>query len=87
MFSHAQASLETFFGLGLIAGPMVGGILYSVGGYYLPFVSLGILLLVVAILTMCILPKNSENCPPNQTAGTLILPESTQPNINSELVY
>lgn len=68
-----QASLETFFGLGLIAGPMVGGILYSLGGYYLPFVSLGVLLFVVAFLTMCILPKNSENCPPNQTAGTLVL--------------
>lgn len=64
-----QASLETFFGLGLIAGPMVGGVLYSVGGYFLPFVSLGLLLFIVAGITMCILPQNSENCPPNQHAG------------------
>jgi hypothetical protein len=29
-FFFAQASLETFFGLGLIVGPMVGGALYAV---------------------------------------------------------
>lgn len=50
---------------------MIGGILYSIGGYFLPFVSLGLLLFVVAFLTMCILPKNNENCPPNQTAVKL----------------
>lgn len=52
------ASLETFFGLGLIVGPMVGGVLYSFGGYYLPFVTLGLLLFLTAIITMCILPKH-----------------------------
>lgn len=56
--SHSQASLETFFGLGLIVGPMVGGALYSVGGYLLPFVVLGTTLFSVAILTLCILPKH-----------------------------
>lgn len=54
------ASLETFFGLGLIVGPMVGGLLYSIGGYYLPFVSLGLLLLLTALITMCILPKHDN---------------------------
>lgn len=52
------ASLETCFGLGLIVGPMVGGALYSVDGYYLPFVVLGSALFVTAILTLCILPKH-----------------------------
>ena len=35
------ASLETFFGLGLIVGPSVGGALYEAGGYVLPFAVLG----------------------------------------------
>lgn len=39
---------------------MVGGALYSVGGYYLPFVVLGSALFVTAILTLCILPKHSN---------------------------
>ncbi|XP_055609411.1 MFS-type transporter SLC18B1-like isoform X2 [Uranotaenia lowii] len=52
------ASLETCFGLGLIVGPMVGGVLYDAGGYYLPFVVLGSALFITAILTLCILPKH-----------------------------
>ncbi|XP_058823767.1 MFS-type transporter SLC18B1-like isoform X1 [Topomyia yanbarensis] len=61
------ASLETCFGLGLIVGPMVGGALYSVGGYYLPFVILGSALFVTAILTLCILPKHANE--PYQNNG------------------
>lgn len=57
------ASLETFFGLGLIVGPMVGGALYSVGGYFLPFVVLGSVLFITALLTILILPKH----PPDNT--------------------
>lgn len=54
------ASLETFFGLGLIVGPMVGGFLYSIGGYYLPFVTLGLLLFLTAVITMGILPTHDN---------------------------
>ena len=35
------AILETFFGIGMIVGPTVGGALYEAGGFTLPFVSLG----------------------------------------------
>ena len=35
------AILETFFGIGMIMGPTVGGALYELGGFTLPFVSLG----------------------------------------------
>lgn len=67
--STTFASLETFFGLGLIVGPMVGGVLYSLGGYYLPFVTLGMLLFSTAVLTMCILPKHNEIRRPGHTNG------------------
>lgn len=53
----AFATMETFFGLGLIVGPTVGGALYEVGGYTLPFVVLGVLLLGAAIMTCCLLPS------------------------------
>lgn len=67
------ASLETFFGLGLIVGPMVGGLLYSIGGYYLPFVSLGLLLLLTAVITMCILPKHDDVVQHESSKGMLLI--------------
>ena len=35
------ALLETFFGVGMICGPTVGGALYELGGFTLPFATLG----------------------------------------------
>ncbi|XP_018573971.1 MFS-type transporter SLC18B1-like isoform X2 [Anoplophora glabripennis] len=52
------ASLETFFGLGLIVGPTVGGALYEVGRYTLPFAVMGSALFMSAILTAIVLPKH-----------------------------
>lgn len=66
-FYPIQASLETCFGFGLIVGPMVGGALYSVGGYYLPFVVLGSALFGVAILTLCVLPRHVDE--PTENGG------------------
>lgn len=66
------ASLETFFGLGLIVGPMVGGFLYSLGGYYLPFVTLGLLLFLTAIITMCILPKHDGSVQQESSSGKFL---------------
>ncbi|EZA49851.1 hypothetical protein DMN91_006491 [Ooceraea biroi] len=55
------ASLETFFGLGLIVGPTVGGALYQVGGYTTPFVVLGSALFLAAVSTAFILPVHNDN--------------------------
>lgn len=54
------AILETFFGIGMIVGPTVGGALYQAGGFTLPFVSLGGVLLLAAVFTACILPNQRE---------------------------
>lgn len=54
------ASLETFFGLGLIVGPTVGGALYQLGGYTLPFAVMGSALFLSAILSNIVLPKHDE---------------------------
>ncbi|VDK73088.1 unnamed protein product [Litomosoides sigmodontis] len=42
--------LETFVGLGSTAGPLLGGILYEIGGFQLPFFVLGIILLFLGLL-------------------------------------
>uniref|UniRef100_A0A914X2N0 Major facilitator superfamily (MFS) profile domain-containing protein n=2 Tax=Plectus sambesii TaxID=2011161 RepID=A0A914X2N0_9BILA len=47
--------LETFGGLGFTAGPAVGGLLFELGGYQLPFIVLGALLGVAAVLSYFLL--------------------------------
>ncbi|XP_053972738.1 MFS-type transporter SLC18B1-like [Hylaeus volcanicus] len=63
------ASLETFFGLGLIVGPTVGGALYQVGGYTTPFVVLGSALFVTAVATIFILPVHPNNNEATHSTG------------------
>jgi MFS family permease len=59
--TNFKASLETFFGLGLITGPTVGGALYQVGGYTTPFVVMGAALFLSAVMTALVLPEHSES--------------------------
>eukprot|EP00095_Tigriopus_kingsejongensis_P011883 maker-scaffold410_size180147-snap-gene-0.30 protein:Tk11883 transcript:maker-scaffold410_size180147-snap-gene-0.30-mRNA-1 annotation:"mfs-type transporter c6orf192 homolog" len=64
------AIMETFFGVGLIVGPTVGGALYEVAGYYLPFVSLGSCLVLSACLTLFLLPSNYDEDDQDKEEGT-----------------
>ncbi|KAG7163415.1 MFS-type transporter SLC18B1-like [Homarus americanus] len=78
----AFATMETFFGVGLIVGPTVGGALYELGGYTLPFVSLGVVLLLAAILTSCLLPSNgAEASPDSQITSRQFLSALRLPSI------
>eukprot|EP00095_Tigriopus_kingsejongensis_P003951 maker-scaffold79_size400133-snap-gene-1.9 protein:Tk03951 transcript:maker-scaffold79_size400133-snap-gene-1.9-mRNA-1 annotation:"uncharacterized mfs-type transporter" len=54
------AILETFFGIGMICGPTVGGALYELGGFTLPFVTLGGVLICATIFTSVILPNPTQ---------------------------
>uniref|UniRef100_T1ITN7 Major facilitator superfamily (MFS) profile domain-containing protein n=1 Tax=Strigamia maritima TaxID=126957 RepID=T1ITN7_STRMM len=45
------AFLRAAFGLGLIVGPTIGGVLYQVGGYTLPFVFMGSILLFLSLFS------------------------------------
>jgi len=38
-----------FTGIGMMIGPLAGGLLYEVGGYITPFIVLGVLLFVLGI--------------------------------------
>lgn len=51
---------QTAFGVGLVAGPTVGGFLYQIGGFTLPFVCVGSLLLICDALAYLLLP-HTEN--------------------------
>ncbi|XP_046442778.1 MFS-type transporter SLC18B1-like [Daphnia pulex] len=62
------ACLETFFGLGLIVGPTLGGFLFQMGGYMLPFTVLGVLLIAAAFFTYALLPA-AEHCDSPQSGG------------------
>ncbi|KAF7287172.1 hypothetical protein GWI33_002541 [Rhynchophorus ferrugineus] len=49
--------LETFVGLGMSIGPVLGGFLYSLGGFDLPFFVLGISMIVIVPLNLWLLPS------------------------------
>lgn len=55
-----KATLETSFGIGLITGPAVGGLLFELGGYGLPFFVVGALLIAATFLSWVLLPTSIE---------------------------
>lgn len=54
--SSVLGVLETFIGLGMSVGPALGGVLYSIGGFGLPFTILGVMMLAVVPLNYFMLP-------------------------------
>jgi len=54
------AMIELFFGIGEIVGPVVGGALYEVGGFTLPFAVMGSLLFLSSIFIYFVLPDTPE---------------------------
>lgn len=52
--------METFTGLGFMLGPPLGGVLYSAGGFKLPFIVLGSLLLSILPVVILILPRDQD---------------------------
>jgi len=49
--------IELFFGIGEIVGPVVGGALYEIGGFTLPFAVMGSLLFASSIFIFFVLPN------------------------------
>jgi len=50
------AMIELFFGVGEIVGPVIGGALYEVGGFTLPFAVMGSILFLSSIFIYFVLP-------------------------------
>lgn len=49
--------LETCVGVGYMAGPLLGGSLYEVGGFKLPFIVVGSVLMLSAVLAFVLVPR------------------------------
>ena len=59
--NHASISfgmLELASGVGLMIGPTLGGFLYHVGGFKLPFIVVGSFVLLALMIVMSTLPRN-----------------------------
>ena len=52
--------LQTFTGLGMLTGPIMGSILFEIGGFQLPFYSVGIMLIALAFFNSFLLPSEVE---------------------------
>ncbi|XP_063834249.1 MFS-type transporter SLC18B1-like [Ostrinia nubilalis] len=52
--------LETFVGLGMSVGPAIGGLLYSIGGFGLPFYTLGIVMVLTVPINFFLLTDCQE---------------------------
>lgn len=63
--------LETFVGLGMSIGPALGGILFSVGGFGLPFYTLGVLMVTIVPVNLCLLPSG-DACNMEKKTGSLL---------------
>lgn len=56
----------------IIPSLQVGGALYQLDGYYLPFVVLGSALFTCAILTLCVLPHHPVQTDRNENQGSML---------------
>lgn len=52
--------LETFTGLGMMLGPAIGGVLYDLGGFHLPFSVLGGIMVLTVPIGWCMLPVQDD---------------------------
>ncbi|CAH1267527.1 SLC18B1 [Branchiostoma lanceolatum] len=55
-----MGSLEIFTGLGLMAGPPIGGVLYDLGGFKTPFMTMGGLLLCCCVFVTVLIPPQPD---------------------------
>ena len=53
----AMGFYEISTGLGMIVGPLLGGWLYSIGGFGLPFYVVGGMMLIGAVINLFLVPK------------------------------
>lgn len=51
---HSDIHLTTF---SILVGPAIGGLLYDLGGYALPFISLGVVMIATIPINIMLLPS------------------------------
>ncbi|GMT31923.1 hypothetical protein PFISCL1PPCAC_23220, partial [Pristionchus fissidentatus] len=63
--------METFAGLGFTAGPLIGGFLYEMGGFQMPFLVLGSILIGATVLS-CFLVDSHDDDPVDENAKGML---------------
>ena len=73
--SSVVAVLEVFNGLGLMLGPIIGGILYEIGGFRFPFYFMGGLLFIMFTIAYFVFPEiDTSNNSTNDNNNLSIFP-------------
>ena len=68
---------ETALGVGYSVGPAIGGFLYDVGGFHLPFVAVGLANILFAMIIILALPSKEFNTCINIKEGNNYTPIMT----------
>jgi len=55
--------LQTFTGLGMLMGPIMGSFLFKLGGFSLPFYTVGVQLLILAVVIRGLLSSVQTRLP------------------------
>lgn len=55
--------LQTFTGLGMLMGPIMGSFLFKLGGFKLPFYTVGVQLLILAVVIRGLLSSAQSRLP------------------------
>ncbi|XP_047028533.1 MFS-type transporter SLC18B1-like [Helicoverpa zea] len=63
--------LETFIGLGMSVGPAIGGLLYTIGGFGLPFYTLGVIMVLTVPINFFLLTDCEEYVSGSKTASII----------------
>ena len=61
--AKALGIMESLFGFGMMAGPLIGGVLYKYGGFCLPFAVIGSTMVVCYITALIIVKPKQKNGP------------------------
>ncbi|XP_076456668.1 MFS-type transporter SLC18B1-like isoform X2 [Babylonia areolata] len=70
--SVVYAVLEVFTGVGYMLGPVLGGFLYDLGGFGLPFYSSGSFLVLLSIITYFTLSVRNDNLRAQKRQGSVL---------------
>ncbi|ELU09605.1 hypothetical protein CAPTEDRAFT_147516 [Capitella teleta] len=65
--------LETAVGIGLMLGPALGGVLYEVGGFMMPFLVLGSFMMLTVPISLCVLPREERSDSASRQSGSIKL--------------
>ncbi|XP_063393718.1 MFS-type transporter SLC18B1-like [Cydia fagiglandana] len=63
--------LETFVGIGMSVGPAIGSLLYSIGGFGLPFYSIGIIMVLIVPVNCLLLTDCEEIVTGSKSASVM----------------